>query len=82
MHAEDTRSTLKYLRQQQPFEPFLICLENGDRYLIEHPENVAFDPSENGRTRFSVVTSDLFCYSNFESVSFLVHRDTGASVGS
>ena len=46
-----------------------------------HPENIAFDPTENGRTRFSVVTSDLFCYSTFEAVSSLVHQDTGTSVG-
>lgn len=81
MHAEDARLTLGHLLHQRPFEPFLICLENGDRYLIEHPENIAFDPTENGRTRFSVVTSDLFCYSTFESVSSLVHQDTGTSVG-
>ena len=81
MRAEEVRLTLKHLIHQQPFEPFLISLDNGERYLIEHPENVAFDPKENGRTRLSVVTSNLFCYATFESVSSMVHQDTGTTVG-
>jgi hypothetical protein len=81
MRAEEVRLTLKHLIHQQPFEKFLINLENGDRYLIEHPENVAFDPNENGRMRFSVVTRDLFCYATFESVSSIVHQDIGTTVG-
>ena len=79
MRVEEVRLTLKQLRHQQPFEPFVIHLENGDGFLIEQPENVAFDPRENGRTRFSVVTSNLFGDATFESVSSIVHQDAGTA---
>ena len=81
MRAEDARSTLRQMVRQRPFQPFLISLDNGDRMLIEHPENLAFDPSENGRTRFSVVTQHIVCYATLESVSSIIHQDTGTVVG-
>ena len=81
MRAEETRLAIQHLIHRQPFEPFVISLENGDRLTIEHPENVAFDPTENGRTRFCVITRSLFCYSTLESVSAIIHQDTGTTIG-
>lgn len=81
MRAEDIRVSLKKLVHQRPFVPFLISLDNGERFLIEHPENVAFDPNDNGRTRFSVIARDLVGLSTLESVSAIIYQDTGTTVG-
>ena len=81
MRAEVFRLELTKVLRQQPFEKLLIAFDSGDKVIIEHPENVAFDPNENGRMRFSVVTRDLFCYATFESVSSIVHQDIGTTVG-
>ena len=81
MRAEDSRQTLRQMVRQRPFQQFLISLENGDRMLIEHPENLAFDPTDNGKTRFSVVTQNIVCYATLESVASVIHQDTGSVVG-
>ena len=81
MRAEDNRVALKKLVHQRPFVPFLISLDNGERFLIEHPENVAFDPNDNGWTRFSVIARDLIGLASLESVSAIIHQDTGTIVG-
>ena len=81
MRAEETRQALQQLIHRQPFDRFVISLENGDRLTIEHPENVAFDPTKNGGTRLCVVTANLFCYATLESVSSIIHQDTGTTVG-
>lgn len=33
------------LQNQRPFHPFALLMENGDRVIVEHPENLAFDPT-------------------------------------
>ena len=81
MRADETRDALYQLIHREPFQPFVISLDNGDRFAIEHPENVAFDPKKNGGSRLCVVTSNLFCYSTLESVSSIIHQDTGTTIG-
>ncbi len=82
MRVEETRGEFERLVHQRPFQPFLINLENGDRLAIEHPENVAFDPTEGGRTRFYVITRTLACAATLESVTGVVHQDIGETVDS
>ena len=82
MRVEETRSELLRLVHQQPFQQFLISLENGDRLVVEHPENIAFDPEPNGRSRFYVLTRNLSCCANLDAVTSVVHEDIGETVGS
>ena len=58
-------------------------MENGDRIVIEHPENIAFDPGDNGsppRSRFSVVSRELFFIGSFEAVTSVALLDTGERI--
>lgn len=62
-----------------PFRPFALCMENGDRILIEHPENIAFDPSDDdsaGRSaEFYVISQQLRMFSNFSAVTSIAIID-------
>ena len=46
--VEAIRSEVQRLMRTVPFRPFALSLENGDRVMIGHPENIAFDPTPNG----------------------------------
>jgi hypothetical protein len=43
--VEVIRSEVQRLLRAVPFHRFALNMENGDRVVIEHPENIAFDPS-------------------------------------
>jgi len=58
-------------------------MENGDRIIIEHPENIAFNPSRNGSrgsSDFYVLSAALRIYSTFDAVSSIALVDTGDQV--
>ncbi len=55
MRTAFVRAELQRLRSQRPFSPFALLLENGDRVIIEHPENIAFDPVAKGVGEFYVI---------------------------
>ena len=72
MRTEVVRSEVQRLLRQVPFRPFALNLENGDRIIIEHPENIAFDPAANGSagsTEFYVVSAKLRVFGTFEAVT-------------
>ncbi len=74
------RSEVQRLLQGAPFRPFAITLENGDRVIIEHPENIAFDPGKNGSPgseEFYVISSQLRLSSTFSAVSSVTLVDRG-----
>jgi hypothetical protein len=55
-------------------------LENGDRVIIDHPENIAFDPGKNGSPgseEFYVITGQLRLFSTFGAVSSVALVDRG-----
>lgn len=55
-------------------------LENGDRIIVEHPENIAFDPAANGSPGsgdFYVISANLRVFSTFEAVSSVALIDVG-----
>ena len=52
-----------------PFCKFFLTLESGDRALIEHPENIAFDPEPGGTGAFYVMSGKLRLFSTFNAVS-------------
>jgi len=80
MRTQVIRAEVQRLLWQVPFRPFLLILENGDRRIpIGHPENIAFDPgeegSEGGSQDFYVISGALRLFSTFEAVSNVVLQD-------
>src|SRR3954452_4773654 len=78
------RTEVQRLLGQRPFRPFALIMENGDRVIIEHPENIAFDPVAEGMGDFYVISGRLRMYSTFEAVTSVTLVDAGgeaASVG-
>jgi len=71
VQVELIRTELQRLLRQQPFRPFVITFIGGKRALIEHPENVAFDPRPGSASDFYVLSGSLRLYSTFEAVSSL-----------
>jgi hypothetical protein len=74
--VENIRSQILSLLRAAPFQKFVVNMENGDRVLIEHPENIALDPKPNSRnTEFSVVTGKVRMFGSFDAVTSLVKAD-------
>ncbi len=69
MKVELIRAELQRLLRQQPFRPFAITMAGGERAIIEHPENVAFDPRPGSSSDFYVLTGSLRLYSTFADVT-------------
>lgn len=78
--TEAIRSEVQRLVRSVPFQSFALTLENGDRVIIEHPENIAFDPSSNGSAgseEFYVISRELRLFSTFGAVSSVALVDRG-----
>jgi len=69
MQVELVRSELQRLLRQVPFRPFVITLVGGEHAVIEHPENVAFDPRPGSSSDFYVLSGSIRLFSTFEAVS-------------
>ena len=83
MRIEVVRSELRRLLRQVPFRPFALNLENGDRIIIEHPENIAFDPGADGSagsSDFYVIARTLRVFSTFEAVTSVALIDSGEQI--
>ncbi len=79
-HVEAVRSEVRRLLRAVPFRRFVLAMENGERALIEHPENVAYDPQDAGSDEFYVVTGKLRLVSTFDRVTSVIFADRGADV--
>ena len=77
--VETVRSEVKRLVRTVPFRPFALSLENGERIVIEHPENIAFDPSSRkaNAAEFHVISSRLRVVSTFDVVTSVSALDRG-----
>ncbi len=78
--TDTIRSEVQRLLRQTPLRPFALNLENGDRIVIEHPENIAFDPQLNGSagsSEFYVISDRLRVFGTFEAVTSVALLDTG-----
>ena len=75
--GESIRSEVHRLIRAVPFRRFILMLESGDRVLIEHPENIAFNPeakdSDDGE--FYVITGRIRLFSTFGSVTSVAMAD-------
>ena len=81
--VEAMRAEIHRLIRAVPFRRFVLILESGDRVLIEHPENIAFDPEgrEPGADEFYVITGRIRLFGTFGAVSSvaLADRDGAAA---
>jgi hypothetical protein len=80
MRAEVVSSEVRRLLREVPFRSFALNLENGDRVVVEHPENIAFDPAANGSpgsADFYVISRDLRIFGTFEAVTSVALLDVG-----
>lgn len=80
MKIELVRSELQRLLRQAPFQAFIINLNGGERAVIEHPENVAFDPRPGSTSDFYVLTGNLRLFSTFGDVSSIALLSGGGVV--
>ncbi|MCI0640105.1 MAG: hypothetical protein L0Y70_13615, partial [Gemmataceae bacterium] len=71
--VEAIRSEVQRLLRSAPFRPFALNFENGDRVIIDHPENIAFDPAPPGGAAssedFYVIANQLRLFGTFSAVT-------------
>lgn len=79
--TEAIRSGIQRLIRATPFRRFVLILESGDRVLIEHPENIAFDPEAKATAsdEFYVITGRIRLFSTFGAVSSISLADQGGA---
>lgn len=79
--VDSIRSELQRLIRAVPYRRFVLSLENGERAVVEHPENVAFDPEANGTEDVYVISGKLRLFTTLGAVSgiFLADRDGAAA---
>jgi hypothetical protein len=83
MRAEAVRTEVQRLLRQAPFRRFALSLDSGDRIVIEHPENIAFDPGADGAegsSDFYVISGRLRVFSTFEAVTSVALLDAAEQV--
>ena len=79
--TEVVRSEVLRIMHQGPFRAFALSLENGDRIIIDHPENIAFDPTPDGSSDFYAFSRQLRVYSTFDAVTSVSLLDVGGEAG-
>jgi hypothetical protein len=80
MKVELFRTELRRPLRQSPFKPFVITFNGGERAVIEHPENVAFDPRPGSSSDFYVLAGSLRLFNTFEDVSSVAMLSGGGTV--
>jgi hypothetical protein len=83
---EVIRAEVQRLVRAAPFHPFVLVMENGDRVVIEHPENIAFDPATpegvGGSEEFYVLSKRFRLFSTFGAVTGVSLADRGETANS
>jgi hypothetical protein len=78
---EAIRSEVQRLLRSVPFRPFALNFENGDRVIIAHPENFAFDPASEegtgGSEEFYILSNRLRLFGTFAAVTSVALVDQG-----
>jgi hypothetical protein len=79
--VDSIRAEIHHLLRAVPFRKFTLILESGDRVVIEHPENIAFDPEakEPGSDEFYVITGRVRLFSTVGVVSSVALLDQGGA---
>ncbi len=75
------RTEIQRLVRAAPFHAFVLNLENGDRAVVAHPENIAFDPEAKEGAKwwdqFYVISDGLVIFSSFGAVTSVALLDRG-----
>lgn len=75
------RSDILKLMRARPFRPFALLMENGERIMIGHPENIAFEPGTaegiGGSEDFYVISGGLRMFSTFGAITSIALVDQG-----
>lgn len=83
--VEVIRAEIQRLLHSVPFRPFVLAMENGERVVIEHPENIAFDPASTegtgGSDEFYVISNRLRLFSTFAAITGVALLDRGELAG-
>jgi hypothetical protein len=83
--VDAVRTEIQRLVRATPFHPFALNLENRDRAVIAHPENIAFDPGAKegarGWDNFYVISGGLVIFSSFGAVTSVALVDHGNLAG-
>jgi len=83
--VEAVRAEIQRLLHSLPFRPFVLTMENGERVIIGHPENIAFDPASTegtgGSDDFYVISNRLRLFSTFSAVASVILLDRGELAG-
>jgi hypothetical protein len=79
--GESIRTEIQRLIRSVPFRKFVLLLESGDRVVIEHPKNIAFDTEGKGpgSDEFYVITGRIRLFSTFAAVSSIALADQGGA---
>lgn len=74
MRAARFKAEIQRLLRQVPFRPFEIAFENLQRVLVDHPENIAFEPdeaTESSSTGFYVLDGKSRLFSTLDAVTIV-----------
>ena len=78
---DSIRSEILKMIRATPFRPFALTMENGDRIMIGHPENIAFEPGSSegigGSEDFYVISGGLRMFSTFGAITSIAVLDRG-----
>lgn len=78
-HVDSIRSEIQRLIRLVPFRKFVISLQSGERALVEHPENIAFEPEAGASDDFYVISGKLRLFSTFDAVAGIIMGDRDGS---
>ncbi|MBW3541672.1 MAG: hypothetical protein KY476_15495 [Planctomycetes bacterium] len=85
IRSQSVRLRVQEILREAPFRPFILCMENGDRVAVEHPENIAFFPgdenADTGPDDFYVTTGRMWYYGTFDAVTSIARDRDGRSNG-
>jgi hypothetical protein len=76
MNIEHNRAEIIHLVRARPFQNFILQMVGGERIMIEHPENIAFDPTPGGNSKFYVIGGQIRYFGNFEAISSIATLDS------
>lgn len=79
--SDAIRAKVRELRRAKLFRPFALWLENGERIMIGHPENIAFEPGSpegvGGSEDFYVISGAIRMFSTFGAITSIAMLDQG-----
>ena len=62
---------------RRPFRPFAVNFENGDRVIVEHPENIAFHVTQPNRDYIFILSEKLRYSGPMSAITTVAELDTG-----